>query len=332
MVKERIHYIDVAKGIAIFLVVLGHCAATTLGHHSRVFYTIYSFHMPFWFFLSGLLYSIKDWQSFLSGKVKALLLPYLFFSGLNVFSFQFFNLINHSDWPVYARFGGLWFLLALFYVVVVYFVLDTYCLRKITLVRKRIVITILSCVFLLLGMFGGKDQEISSLSTTMVCFFFFHCGVLLKGLRNKLNLWIDNRRWVLLCLALILIVLLAYSAPINPDSIDVNQGRYGNKFLFVPQAFLGIFGFLFLSAAINKSKTIEYLGRNSLLILVIHIPLWRLFDTLFRNIGWNHYTQMAIMCACVLTVTLFIIMPINRFLPELKGQFDFDGIDDKGSQ
>ena len=85
MDKERIHVIDVAKGIAISLVVLGHLAVTSLGDHSRLFYTIYAFHMPFWFFLSGCLYGSKDWKTFFSGKVKALLLPYLLFSIVNVF-------------------------------------------------------------------------------------------------------------------------------------------------------------------------------------------------------------------------------------------------------
>ena len=156
MDKERIHFIDVAKGIAISLVVLGHCAVTALGDHSRLFYTIYAFHMPFWFFLSGILYSTKDWKTFFSGKVKALLLPYLFFSIVNVFSYQFLRVIDSSSlWP-FVRLGGLWFLLALFYIVVIYFVLDTYFLRTCPDKTKKTVLTFVSCLLFIGGLGGGK--------------------------------------------------------------------------------------------------------------------------------------------------------------------------------
>ena len=174
MEKERIHYIDVAKGLAILIVVLGHCAATAIGSHSRLFYTIYSFHMPFWFFLSGMLYSTKTWQVFFSGKVKSLLLPYLFFFILNIFSYQVLNHTDHLQLFQFVRFGGLWFLLALFYVVISYFVLDTYCFRKLKGINRKVVLTILAFCFLIVGVGGGKDLPISALSTAMVCFFFFH--------------------------------------------------------------------------------------------------------------------------------------------------------------
>lgn len=155
MGKERIHYIDVAKGLAILIVVLGHCAVTTIGDHSRLFYTIYAFHMPFWFFLSGMLYNSKDWQSFFSGKVKALLLPYLFFFILNIFSYQVLNHTDHLQLFQFVRFGGLWFLLALFYVVISYYVLDTYCFKKFQGISRKVVLTILAFSFLIVGVGGG---------------------------------------------------------------------------------------------------------------------------------------------------------------------------------
>lgn len=324
MEKARIHYIDVAKGIAIVLTILGHCAVTALGDHSRCFYTIYAFHMPLWFFLSGLLYSTKNWQVFFSRKVESLLLPYLFYSILNILSYQLLNYLNYLNLHTYVRFGGLWFLLSLFYVVVMYFAIDTYCLRRLKAHNKRLVITIFSCLSLIVGMNGGKSQTISALSTTLVCFFFFHVGTFVKPYKNKLNLYNVKTRFIILLLSIVLIVLLVYAAPMNPSPIDVTYGRYGNKIMFVSQAFLGILGFLLLAMVINKSKIIEYLGKNSLLILVIHIPLWHLFDTIMRIYGVTGYLNLFCVFVCVLSVTSLALIPINKYLPELKGQFNVD--------
>lgn len=51
--KKRIAWIDVAKGLAILLVIAGH----SLGYNSLICKIIYSFHMPLFFILSG--YNLK---------------------------------------------------------------------------------------------------------------------------------------------------------------------------------------------------------------------------------------------------------------------------------
>lgn len=66
---ERDLSLDVAKGIGIILVVGGHCGLPVLG------VTAYAFHMPFFFFISGYLFKRKETLSFLSGKVRGLVLP-----------------------------------------------------------------------------------------------------------------------------------------------------------------------------------------------------------------------------------------------------------------
>jgi len=73
---SRIAWIDVCKGIGIALVVLGHVAPDTgLLHNS-----IYIFHMPLFFFLSGYLRSAKpNFGNYFEKKSINLLLPYLAF-------------------------------------------------------------------------------------------------------------------------------------------------------------------------------------------------------------------------------------------------------------
>ena len=69
--NKRYHYIDVAKGIGILLVVFQHCLG---GGELGVFLpsiqkAIASFHMPLFFFISGFLYLKKDSREFLYKKM-----------------------------------------------------------------------------------------------------------------------------------------------------------------------------------------------------------------------------------------------------------------------
>jgi fucose 4-O-acetylase-like acetyltransferase len=74
---KRIEYLDVARGIGILLVVLGH---NDFGAISAFFHrVIYSFHIPLFFFLSG--YFINTSLSFFDyfkKRFHSVLKPYLF--------------------------------------------------------------------------------------------------------------------------------------------------------------------------------------------------------------------------------------------------------------
>lgn len=116
--KQRINWIDWAKSFCMFLVILGHTHICT--SQAFVIDVIYSFHIPLFFFLSGLL--CKDDISFLSIKkdFKYLLLPYLFYgmigliipypihlTELNLYLTKF---LIGTD----ASIGAIWFLPAIF--------------------------------------------------------------------------------------------------------------------------------------------------------------------------------------------------------------------------
>ena len=51
---KRLIYIDIAKGVAIFLVVFGHTMQYIADNEGIIFKIIDLFHMPFFFMLSGL--------------------------------------------------------------------------------------------------------------------------------------------------------------------------------------------------------------------------------------------------------------------------------------
>ncbi len=131
---QRQRYLDVAKGIGIFLVIVGHCipdASTPEGISDKnfavLFGVIYSFHMPLFFFVSGYLTKNLETSSqifaALKKKFNRLMVPY-FFVGACYLPFklllsQFANSpLNLDELPkIFLGVnpdGELWFLYALF--------------------------------------------------------------------------------------------------------------------------------------------------------------------------------------------------------------------------
>ena len=87
---KRILWIDYAKSICIYLVLLGHAHAS-----QPVTDFIYTFHMPLFFFLSGCLFSFEkhpNFKEFAIKRFKGLMVPYLWI-----------NLITYLFWLLAGR-------------------------------------------------------------------------------------------------------------------------------------------------------------------------------------------------------------------------------------
>ena len=124
---ERLSYVDSLKGIGILLVVMGHLLSPgELYLQSTVKQFVYSFHMPLFFFLSGLVYGLSRLSNskvFLAKKITSLLIPYLSFTALYAFvrSVSWIEILSTEE--VHK---GYWFSVALFFVFIVNFVTDSF--------------------------------------------------------------------------------------------------------------------------------------------------------------------------------------------------------------
>ena len=81
--RERLPWVDVARGLGIVLVVLGHSPALRGAPKTL----IYAFHMPLFFFLSGFLATPASlavpFASYVASQARRLLVPYFAFSALS---------------------------------------------------------------------------------------------------------------------------------------------------------------------------------------------------------------------------------------------------------
>lgn len=71
--KRHLLWLDMAKGLAMVCVVLGHCMSDTTGLHDLV----YSFHMPLFFMLAGYTMRPKPRKTVLASSFKRLIVPYM---------------------------------------------------------------------------------------------------------------------------------------------------------------------------------------------------------------------------------------------------------------
>lgn len=131
---------DIMKGIGIILMIVGHWMFIP----TRLYQVIYSFHMPMFFILSGYFYNFDNSHSFsviLKKESQRILLPYAFTAIVCVLCFVIrgkwqravYNIaafglgsmgINLGYGETYV--GAIWFLIALFWSKIIYFLLSQY--------------------------------------------------------------------------------------------------------------------------------------------------------------------------------------------------------------
>lgn len=130
--KNRNETIDVAKGIAILLMLIGHSSWITNNWSNWVFYVIFSFHMPLFYIFSGYFYKPKQFREVFIGGVHSLVKPYFVTGAISLlilvlidhlYAYSFLKGLfvgtlgnydaKYSHWPLQA--GPIWFLLSLFW-------------------------------------------------------------------------------------------------------------------------------------------------------------------------------------------------------------------------
>lgn len=141
---KRIEYIDIAKGIGIILVVMGH----TIGTEVLVGSWIFSFHMPLFFFLSGLCFNDERhplFLPFLKKRIQTLFLPLVYFSVICLVVSVLTGASNYSIEKIQnGEFtGALWFLYVLFLSELFYWIINR--LSQHTAIKFAVIIV---CLFI----------------------------------------------------------------------------------------------------------------------------------------------------------------------------------------
>lgn len=261
--------LDIAKGIGIFLVVLGHFAIFA----SPLYHYIYLFHMPLFFFISGMFYKTISLKEIFIKKTKRLLIPYLFYwffghivqySG-NIILFHDLTL-KDMNFNLFVG-GVLWFLISLWSIHLICAIANL-----IDNIHAYILYAIISVIGIVLGY--NNIRLPFYLSQTMLMLPFF----LLGRVFNKTICFKGKTLYE--CLSSYGIIswpfFIAISIYLIPCGfMDVNGPIIPNILQFFITPLSGITIILILSKQFSflwKKLMIDKLGKNSLQILGIHAP------------------------------------------------------------
>jgi fucose 4-O-acetylase-like acetyltransferase len=285
----RLPYLDIAKGISILLVVLG---------HSRVFHgptqanlVLGTIRMPLFFFVAGLFFKHrKTLFSLAREKGDSLLKPFFVTLGvLGIFRVLEGTITAGSYYGMLAYGNGrtiewvpMWFLPHLWAVFVFSWILlrTTKLDQRSAAVRGIVLGGLLTIGFLTIQSFTqlqveafGKVHQLPGLPFTsdvlLLTSFFFLLGFLL---RERVMAMAFRARWFWLALAVFVGLHLAFD-----DSIDFNTRRYDDLAVSTLAAFCGIYLVLSMSLLLARSPSIgrlvAYIGSMSLFVLIFHYTL-----------------------------------------------------------
>lgn len=287
MQSRRLKYIDIARGIAIILIVLGH--TITYSQNCRTIYKIiYSFHVALFFVISGYTYKIKikeKFSTFFKRKFIRIMIPYYIWAFLFIIPFLIFGSstgdaigasysflelkkiifnVFYANGNLFAlkQNSALWFLPSLFSMEIIYY----FIIKKSDGNKKLVLLLLLLEIFISLISYKFlKFVFPFGINTCLHLGIFYHIGYLMRK-NNILDLsYFKN----ILIFGIITFLGIIF-ALLNYRVVSAIDYAYGNLYLaFFSGIFLSLSIFM-ISIKIRKNVLLEYVGRNTMGILIFH--------------------------------------------------------------
>jgi fucose 4-O-acetylase-like acetyltransferase len=223
--RERLTDIDKATGLAIGFVVIGHFATGKIAPGAEWYFalknTIYTFHMPFFMFLSGVVMyytyrpvqSVQDYKAYVLKKFERLIPPYLLFSLIiflgKVVAVHFIAIDNPIDsyldyfrilYRPHASFSNsLWYIYVLF---------EFYLLLPLLLLALRRIEYLLVPAIIIHFVYVPEVMGLELICEFMV---YFVLGCICVKHYQAYTQYLDKLGWITLALFLILSVYCYYT-------------------------------------------------------------------------------------------------------------------------
>lgn len=287
---KRLEYFDIAKGIGILSIILGHMGAGIINK------IVFTFHVPLFFLISGYFISRKNtFKEYAIKRTKALVKPYIFTSFLLIlihipigiingkYSEISKNMMNTFVAAVYGsgtnsnrtlfgiqQIGAIWFLLALLWSVL-------FVKRVIDNRYRTLIIFTVAIVAYISSFFVWLPWDIQAGGTAAIFVYF---GALLR----EKNFEVKKEQWYLFCIGIVVLILeVRYNI-----IVFVVKNYYKYTIVSILGAVIISYSVLYLSKCLEKTNAIKrilkFYGENSNIILCFHLielnnaPWWIITD------------------------------------------------------
>ncbi len=271
---NRIHWVDIAKGILIIMVVYGHIdwiASNTYGSNAFVFkvhtnFLLLPYYMPAFFIITGFCSNFTTpYKKFLKKNFLMLIVPNILIGALlsrwfYLFLFDGLRLTNFLDLnykTILLTTGG-WFLPALFIAKCIFYFLHAK-------IRNVHYIMVISLVLMLLGI------VLYNYKCTYNLWYYQHALIAVPfvvfGFYLKKHAEILDTPYVLISGIILLTVAYFFSYPYLNASPSISLE---NSILFVVFSVGGSVFVFYIAKKIGKAVVLEYIGKHTLTIYLMH--------------------------------------------------------------
>lgn len=313
----RIEYIDFIKGVGIILVLIGHLPINDTLHMQ-----IYSFHMPLFFFCSGLFFKPKSIIGGVKKDFKTIFIPYVFFASILIMTLIGIGCATHNnlrdaicqlkinplDSDCYPLYHTIWFLICMFFV-------------------KELcnIFTNLTTNYRIIG-WGGyfvalmlRENGIHLpffIDSAFGMLFFYTVGY--RFIHSKYNQMKCNT-YILLLLFCLYLALISFISP----KVNVRDNMY--PWFLCISALIPIFILFYLSANIFRTelwifKIIRKCGVKSLFIFALHGPILEVLFPVMNHVNIGSCAQTLILVLTIIPMCIGAERMIMKYTPFLVGK------------
>lgn len=357
---KRITYLDMVRGIAIFLVVAGHSGL--IGHEHNIWLS--TFHLPAFFVVSGLLMQMKKEDEQPLGKVvihkiKGIMLPYVWFSLGSLLVIFIQVLRGKLTWDVpkaliiqtigLQGYSVLWFLPVLLLgellVLLLFKAFNKMIKKKIpaVLITAGIFVGIATILFyayhyvttnpvnaFVLGEFRILTKSV--IAAVFIAFGYL-IGILFTYIRKKPEKEVSGFKAWLLQFDVIGLVVGAIFFAINYivvpyiQIMDFNNINLYNLFVYWGLGICGSLGLLLICKSIPNIPLVTFYGQNSLIVMCTHLNFYVMNTGMImgRDIfvplpGPDGLQFMLSSIICTMLLEIPVVLIIRIFFPFVLGR------------
>lgn len=316
--NNRVLFIDIARGIAILLMIAGH--VLEFGVKRSI---IFSFHMPLFIIVSGFFYKDRPIKEELKNMFFHLIIP----STIILFLTQIIS--NYSDMGAksilvalktiivcwshqynivynFPSTGVLWFIYVIVLIKLLFIISKTIFKENDILLYSLIILeTFIGCIVGITGYWLPWSIDVS-----FACMIFYYFGYVLKKY-DILNMLLSNY-------PVIIVSLLLWIFGIKNSCIEIAVRYYPNGLSCFVTAICGTLVIFKLSLLLDQyvkkfSKALAWCGKNSLYILIGHY-----LESSFVNYNFYIYNNtlteiilILIKCSISLMFAFFICIVVS---------------------
>lgn len=274
--KKRIEFYDIAKGILMSMVVLGHIITMNYSGSALLKSFIYTFHVPAFFIITGMLMKVSlteecKFSFFVKKKFKTLLIPYFLFEAIAAISQMIFLGTEYLNikgaiigtFLIYCNGGATWFLPTLFVAEIAYYgIMKVH--KKIGM--KASLPIIISCF--VSSFFFPKTHIFIVVARCLLGIGFIWIGMFIM---KQTLLQCTANKSVCLITWLVMVITTVVVTVIN-GKVGMNLCEFNNPILYIIGSLSGT-GFILIGSQFIHSKILSYIGKNSLIIMGSHLSI-----------------------------------------------------------